>query len=647
MFLRPRQQEVPQRRVLAAVGMLAAGAVWCEARLFASDPWVARQAINQVVPLSDPLPPNHRPYRASSSPVTDMVPRSTLRFVVPEGSYAKPSAIAPSGTAARATANKGVDSGSTVSQDDTAVADEVGARPSSLALHSLYGPGQPSRLAGSRNDAVQPLTGTPDSATGSRRPSIAASEWSAGIDQQRKMDPEQNEPAANELAPPANVPPADEPADKSLEDSVASDASRIQVRGLKLGVNGSVDPPSLSRRTQAEPVGSRAAESVRDIGEGSARPSNSEHQTVGDQPLDDPVPLAISRDRIGPKGDLIFGLGLASPHNRVAPATTKLRAPIERTLNYYWNRPENTQERTHWGMFHAIMVYDKDTQILDGKKRYNAVAWMAGNNPCRNELLFEQDQQGINVKSGIGLQGHQAQLLSVLGLIDVPAAYPIYVGRSKYSVDDVIRREMRACKSGNELTFTLIGLSHYIDTDSQWVADDGRDWDFERLIHEELSQPVVGAACGGTHRLMGFAHSLRRRRAEGKPIEGQWARADQYVNDFIVYTWQLQNRDGSMSTAWFEAAEDNGKLDRKIQTTGHMVEFLVTALPDDQLQSPQMLRAVSYLVETLFDERGHEWQIGPKGHALRAIAMYYQRVFGRQDPWRPVSIAGVGTSKAR
>ncbi len=94
-----------------------------------------------------------------------------------------------------------------------------------------------------------------------------------------------------------------------------------------------------------------------------------------------------------------------------------------------------------------------------------------------------------------------------------------------------------------------------------------------------------------------------------------------------------------MSTEWFAKPEDNGKLDRKLQTTGHMVEFLLTAVNDDELQSPQMLRSINYLNNSLYEERGHEWQVGPKGHALRALAMYYQRVFGRPDPWRAQSVA--------
>ncbi len=578
-----------------------------------SDGWNARQAINQPIPLSDPSP--QRPAYAKGgqhSPANDaaefvpklsdpqalipLSPRSTLKFVVPETSYAQP---APRSTAG-----------------------DQPSRSNKASEHSLFGPGAPPmkpqpgevitevvdnelRLLPAETNSASP---SPDAAGKPATMEVADSE--CGAEPEVVVEPET---LTEEIEEPAPIP------------------TRIEVRELKLSVNGAMDPPSLSRKARIEPISNR----------------NDARQSIGDETTELAAPETTTGDRIGSRGELILSMGMSSSQQRISPSVARLRAPIERTLNYYWNKSEDATVRTHWGMFHAIMVFDKDTPIMDAKRKYNAVAWMAGNNPCRNDLLFEEDHRGINVRSGIGLQGHQAQLLAVFGLIDVPVTYPIYVNRRKYSVEDVLRREMLDCKSGAELTFTLIGLSHYIDSDSRWVSGDGQDWDFERLIQEELAQPIVGSACGGTHRLMGFAHALRRRRAEGKPTTGQWGRAEQYVNEFIDYTWQLQNRDGSMSTSWFEKPDDNGKIERKIQTTGHMVEFLLTALPDEQLQSPQMLRSMTFLVNTLYEERGNEWQIGPKGHALRALTMYYHRVFGRPDPWRPVSVARTGTSRNR
>lgn len=345
----------------------------------------------------------------------------------------------------------------------------------------------------------------------------------------------------------------------------------------------------------------------------------------------------IQGDSITSQGELILASGRHAPSIAVKANTMRLKPMIERTLKYYWDHPEDAAERTHWGMMHSIMVFDRDTQIVSRRQKFNAVAWMAGNNPCRNQTLFTTDQYGILPKTGVGLQGHQAQLLAIFGQINVPLNYPVYAAKQKFTVNDILKRELLDCKVGTELTFTLISLAHYCDSDTTWVSSDGQDWSVERVIQEELAQPIVGAACGGTHRLMGFGHILRRRRAEGKPIDGQFERADRYVKDFVKYTWSLQNRDGSMSTSWYEKPEDNGDMDRKIQTTGHMLEMLMTVTPDADLQTPEMLRTVNFMANTLFTERGHEWQIGPKGHALRSLAIYYQRVFGGPTPWRPGS----------
>jgi len=381
------------------------------------------------------------------------------------------------------------------------------------------------------------------------------------------------------------------------------------------------------------------------VGDVEPRPL-SEYESPRSRDLVEPAPQRsvgsvsknpIQGDTITAEGELVLASGQSAARLALKPHTVRLKPLIEQALKYYWDRPEDAAERTHWGMMHSIMVFDRDTQIISRRQRFNAVAWMAGNNPCRNQTLFTQDQYGILPKTGVGLQGHQAQLLAIFGLINVPLNYPVYAEKKKYTVNDVLQREMRDCKVNTELTFTLIGLSHYTDSDTTWVAGDGQDWSVPRVIQEELGQPIVGAACGGTHRLMGFGHALRRRHAEGKPINGQWERADRYVKDFVKYTWSLQNRDGSMSTAWYEKPEDNGDIDRKIQTTGHMLEMLMTVTPDADLQSPEMIRTVNFMATTLFAERGHAWQVGPKGHALRSLVMYYQRVFGNSTPWRPGS----------
>ncbi len=332
---------------------------------------------------------------------------------------------------------------------------------------------------------------------------------------------------------------------------------------------------------------------------------------------------------------------------RLTRNVMRMRAMMQQCLRYYYNRPEQADERSNWGMMHAIMVYGIDTKIIVGNQRYSAIAWIAGNNACRGQKLLSESNGQITANSGVGLQGHQGQFLAVLSLAGVPRDYVLYADSKKHTVDDLVKSEMLACKSAEELTFTLIGLSHYLNTDTKWRAADGELWDFQRLLREELAQPIVGAACGGTHRLMGFGHALRARRAEGKPITGQWQRAEKYLQDFVAYTYRLQNRDGSMSTDWLEGRQDTDDLDRRIQTTGHIVEWLLTVTPDSELQNPRLVNAIGFLLKSMYHERNHDWEIGPKGHALRSLAMYYERVYQSGPAWRHITTARSRSTRQR
>ena len=340
-------------------------------------------------------------------------------------------------------------------------------------------------------------------------------------------------------------------------------------------------------------------------------------------------------------------VGMPKSAIRMTRNVQRMQYSIRSVLTHGFNRPEVADRRSNWGMMHSMMVYGADTQVIVGRKRYSTIAWIAGNNACRGQRIFDLDEHGIFVRSGAGLQGHQGQLLTMFALAGVPQNYPIYCNGQRFSVADIVEREMDDCVSGNELTFTLIALSHYLDSDEVWRSRDGETWSITRLIREELSQPIVGAACGGTHRLMSFAHAIRMRRRQGKPIDGQWRRAEIFTQDFIKYAYGLQNRDGSMGTAWFEGRQDNGDVDRKLQTTGHIVEWLLTVTPDSQLQNPRLVSAVNFLNRSIRETEREDSNIGPRGHALRSLAMYYERVYARGVAWKPTAVATRSASPRR
>jgi hypothetical protein len=331
---------------------------------------------------------------------------------------------------------------------------------------------------------------------------------------------------------------------------------------------------------------------------------------------------------------------------KVSQAALRLRPRIDAAMNYYLLRPETNVERSPWAVMHAILPYGAETTLRADGRTVSAIGWMSFNGSCRGQRMFIPLKDGsFKPAVGAGLQGHDGQFLAILAQSRVVANYPLQVGRKRYTIENLIDYEMRTCQAKTELTFKLIALSHYLENDATWTNDQGEAWNLERLVEEELSQPIIGAACGGTHRLMGLSYALKQRRIAGLPIDGQYARAEIFLKDFVDYAWTLQNPDGSFSTEWFEGRGNKSDLQRKLQTTGHIVEWLVFQLSDEELQSPRMLRALEFLTNCLVEQRQTDWKIGPRSHALHALALYQERVFGVRPGTRRNMAAAASRTK--
>jgi len=320
------------------------------------------------------------------------------------------------------------------------------------------------------------------------------------------------------------------------------------------------------------------------------------------------------------------------------PETARLRDAMRKAFTRYYARPTNTRDRSPWGIMHAIVAFGVDAQVLrDGPHGppVTAIGWLCYNGRGRGKQLFRRSGNQFELNKGPGVEGHDGQFLAILAQAHVMVDYPIRVDGKGFTVADLVEYEKRTCLPGTELTFKLIGLAHYLDTRATWQNQRGETWSIQRLIRGELAQPIRGAACGGSHRLMGLSYAVAQRARQGQPMVGEFRRAQIFVRDYQRDTLSLQNRDGSFSTAWFQGRENRADDDRKLWTTGHMLEWMVFSLPDEALTDPPIVRAVAYLTGLLLREPNHDWQIGPLGHALHALVLYDQRVFsGTPDDFR-------------
>lgn len=311
----------------------------------------------------------------------------------------------------------------------------------------------------------------------------------------------------------------------------------------------------------------------------------------------------------------------------------RLRGRIARTLATYQRRPLNTAQNTPWEVMHGFIAFGIPTQIRvggPGGDLVSAIGWSNMGGRCRGQVMLAAAGERITALKGIGVQGHSAQYLAILAQCRVAANSPLQVQGKAFTVADLIEEEKLSCKPNTELTFALIALAHYLPSDATWESRDGEKWSLPRLVEEEIAQPIRGAPCGGTHRLFGLAYGCQRRlRATGE-LDGPYLRADKYVRDYQNFALtKLQNRDGSFSTEWFKyPADREDDIDRKIQTTGHILEWLVSSLDQERLYEPRVVAAAEFLCGALQSEPSREWKLGPLGHALHALNIYQERAWG-------------------
>ncbi len=332
------------------------------------------------------------------------------------------------------------------------------------------------------------------------------------------------------------------------------------------------------------------------------------------------------------------------PLPRLTHVQVGRRDKIRECLEFYYTRMLNSRDDSPWSMMHHMIAWGTDSRIwigAPGGRHESCIGWLCANGPCEGERLLYARNDLVYARTGPGLQGHEGQFLAMLAQTRVRADQPIQIEDTRYSVKQLIEQEKRSCRPGTELTFRLIGLVHYLDTDASWTSSDGEDWDIQRLIREEMHQPINGTTCGGTHRLMGMTYAVRRRQQEDKPLDGEFQRADVFTRRYMRMAYDMQNPSGTFSSDFWRSRGSWGDLNRKLKTTGHMLEWMVFSADHEDLQDPRMIAAVDWLTDMLTENRYYDFEKGPLGHGVRALALYDERVFGSKPGDRDYQVPSV------
>lgn len=409
--------------------------------------------------------------------------------------------------------------------------------------------------------------------------------------------------------------------------------------------NASIEEASKDDEPQPEPAATNAPAAA-ESAESPSKDSSADTAPANDAANTQPRPAASAPTKTAPMANAPASIAPSAkaPATDITPVTelpplsrqmVSLKNRVRTVLKGYYRKALNSRENDPWEAMHGMLAYGVHSRIHDGGPNgqlITSVGWLCYNKPCKGQtLLYVTPSGGLRAKYGVGLQGHLGQFLAMLAQCRVSPNYPIHVGDHEFTVNDLIEAEKKTCYPKSELTFKLIALQHYADLNDKWVNDQGVEWDFSRLISEELAQPIRGAACGGTHRLSGLSLVVKARLRRGEPLDGEYQKASDFVKKYQQYAFRLQNRDGSLSTSWFRGTGDEDDINRRIKTTGHILEWLCYSLNDDQLREPQTVRAVTYLANLMYSKYDNEWEVGPRSHATHALLLYDQRVFRPYD----------------
>ncbi len=284
---------------------------------------------------------------------------------------------------------------------------------------------------------------------------------------------------------------------------------------------------------------------------------------------------------------------------------------------------------TPWQIMHGLLALRDQYKIkVDGEK-VSALNWLTERRNYKGQPIIEHTPHGGRFHTftePYAFEGHPNQFLAIstMSELSVDFAFNTTVG-GQVTIQDMINNAKADVNDREEITWTLWALSRYLPVDSEWISASGEPWSIERLVQIQTYANPVDAACGGTHGL--FALSLARNSylSTGRPLRGIWLEADQKIKRYIAKSKSLQNPDGTFSTEYFKGSGESSDFGKRIATSGHILEFLMVAAQDDQLQQEWMQKAIFAVANDLVENRKAAADCGPLYHALHALVLYRQR----------------------
>ena len=284
---------------------------------------------------------------------------------------------------------------------------------------------------------------------------------------------------------------------------------------------------------------------------------------------------------------------------------------------------------------HALLGLRQEFNILHQGQEVSGLNWIAKGQVFDGDQWFEKTQYGGRAHPysvPYAFEGHANQMLAVLSMCGLETDYQFHTAQGTITIGDMVEHAKMTCNTKkDEPTWTLWALSRYLPPDAVWRTENGEVCSIELLVADQTRRPLKGAACGGTHGLYALAHARNVYLREGKPLRGVWLQSENKIRYYINTARRLQNSNGTLSSNYLRTREYSQDFNKRMASAGHVLEFLMLALPQNELNQRWVRRAIETTAQDLLNNRKEYVKCSPLYHSVNALNIYLDRVNPRQD----------------
>lgn len=332
--------------------------------------------------------------------------------------------------------------------------------------------------------------------------------------------------------------------------------------------------------------------------------------------------------------------GVVPKKNQPSPPIQKTKAPgvpeivdpldelVDQAIEVSHRRMLSTEVHTPWQIAHGILALRWEYSLYQNKKRIRAIDWISTGPNFRGRPWFittPHGGKGHPFTQPYAFEGHPNQFLAFYGMAGIPLDHKFKAGEKTITIADIIRNAKAEVNTDEEITWTLWAFSRYLPWNTEWVSNKGEQWSIETLVRVQMQSEPTKSACGGTHGLFALASAVNAYTKDQKQLRGTWLEASMRVRQYIEYARSMQNRDGSFSANYFEGPEYASDVNKRVSTSGHTLEFIMEALPENRLNEQWVRNAVTRIARDLIDYKAQPLEPGGMYHAIDSLVIYRER----------------------